>query len=60
MRVTRPSVRSTGLSSAVPVRALPTARATMTAAVTAVQAIPAGLWPGRYPAASTTLDCTAR
>ena len=38
--VTRPSVRSTGLPSARPVRALPAASANITAAVIAVQMIP--------------------
>jgi hypothetical protein len=43
-KVTRPSVRSTGLSRALPVRALPDARENMTPAVTAVHAVPTGLW----------------
>ena len=38
--VTRPSVRSTGLSSAAPVRDFPAASANITAAVTAVQMMP--------------------
>jgi hypothetical protein len=46
-RVTRPSVTSTGLPSAFPVRALPAASANIIAAVTAVQAIPGMLCPGR-------------
>jgi hypothetical protein len=54
--VTRPSVISTGLPSARPVRALPAARTNIAPAVTAVQAIPSRLCPGRYPAASTTAD----
>gem|GEM_PF-3474356 len=46
-RVTRPSVARTGLPSCLPVRALPAASANMTAAVTAVQAMPSMLCPGR-------------
>ena len=45
--VTRPSVLSTGSPSARPVRALPAASANMAAAVTAVQAMPRTLGPGR-------------
>ncbi len=54
--VTRPSVRSTGLSSARTVLALPAASVNITAAVTAVQAIPATGCRGRKPAASTKVD----
>ena len=41
IRVTRPSVHSTGLPSARPVRAFPAASANITTAVTAVHTIPA-------------------
>jgi hypothetical protein len=58
--VTLPSACSTGLSSARPVRAFPAASANMTAAVAAVQMMPGGECRGRYPAASTTLDCARR
>ena len=44
--VTLPSVRRTGLPSARPVLALPAARPNMTAAVTAVQAMPGTEWRG--------------
>jgi hypothetical protein len=60
MRVTRPSVRSTGLFSTVLVQALPAARANMARAVIAVQIMPAGLCRGWNPTASTMVDCTAR
>lgn len=43
MRVTRPSVISTGLPSARPVRDFPAASANITTAVAAVHAIPTGL-----------------
>jgi len=58
--VTLPSVCSTGLPSARPVRAFPAASANMTAAVTPVQMMPGGECRGRYPAASTAVDCTRR
>ena len=58
--VTLPSVCRTGLPSARPVRALPAARANIAAAVTAVQTMPSTECRGRYPAASTTVDCTSR
>ena len=45
--VTRPSVRSTGLSRARPVRAFPAASANITAAVTAVHTMPAAECRGR-------------
>ena len=51
-----PSVTRTGLPSARPVRALPAASANIAAAVTAVQAIPSRLCPGRYPVARTMTD----
>jgi hypothetical protein len=60
IRVTRPSVCSTGLPSAAPVRALPTASANIIAAVNAVQMMPGTECRGWYPAASTTVDCTSR
>ncbi len=44
--VTRPSVRSTGLSSARPVRAFPAASANIAAAVSPVHTIPAAEWRG--------------
>ena len=53
-------VHRTGLPRAAPVRALPAARAYITAAVAAVQPIPAMLCRGRSPAARTQEDCTAR
>ena len=58
--VTRPSVCSTGLSRARPIRAFPAASVNITAAVTAVQMIPVRECPGWYPAASTAVDCTSR
>ena len=55
-RVTRASVRSTGLSSARPVRALPAARLNMASAVAAVQTMPRGLCAAWWRTASTTAD----
>ena len=60
MVVTLPSVRRTGLSRARPVRALPAARANMTAAVAAVQAMPRPLWWGWNCAANAQVDWAVR
>ena len=58
--VTQPSCRSTGLSSARPVRALPAASANIAAAVSAVQMMPGTSAAGDQPATSITVDCTSR
>ena len=60
MNVTLPSASRTGLPSALPVRAFPAARMNMTATVTAVQAIPAGLGWAWCPAARVSPDWMAR
>ena len=59
-KVTRPSVRSTGLPRDAPTLALPAARENITTAVTAVQAMPSGEWCGWNRVASTQVLWTAR
>ena len=56
MSVTRPSVRSTTLSNACPVWALPAAKANIISAVRAVHPIPSGLGLAWCPANRTTVD----